>query len=429
MRFVQRTVLSALLALPLFAVVLPRLHLFLVWILVPAVFMASSISVQADFATLQRMAVGPFAVEDLSPEFPPLLGAPLSIDDSSTRAVPGKRRTAHELAEVDAELAAAGSALSKVDLALDARGMASPPGQPAVIMIGQDAVELNQLVAPPAANEWATSKLDVTLETRSTAPIPDQYIVVLRDDVVSPRAAAADLASRHPVSVLHVYEHALKGFAARVPSGRVAALQADSRVLYVQPDLPVYASDLTGAAAPSPALNNQAPSASQPQPTPSPTTTLPKATAVVAPASGTHAAGALAVPANDNFGNSVSVTSVAQQFTQSTMEATTETGEPSPCAGIASTVWYTLRLPSTMAVTILTTGSSFDTALAAYTGSALTGLTNVACNDDFGGTLQSQIQFTATGGTPYRIQAGGFTGNRGTLTLRFEEGTYSPAAR
>ena len=97
-------------------------------------------SVQAEFAMVQRMAVGLFAVEDLSPECAPLLGAPLSIDDSSTSVVPGKLRTAHELAEVDAELAAEGLALSKVDLALDAWGMTSPPDQSAVIMIGQDAV-------------------------------------------------------------------------------------------------------------------------------------------------------------------------------------------------------------------------------------------------------------------------------------------------
>ena len=46
--------------------------------------------------------------------------------------------------------------------------------------------------------------------------VPDQYIVVFHDNVPNSRAAAQDVARRHGLSLLHVYEHALKGFAAKI---------------------------------------------------------------------------------------------------------------------------------------------------------------------------------------------------------------------
>lgn len=61
-------------------------------------------------------------------------------------------------------------------------------------------------------------------------------IVVFRDDVANPRAAAADLAAEHGLRLTFVYEHALKGFAAEVPAGRAAALARDARVAYVEAD-------------------------------------------------------------------------------------------------------------------------------------------------------------------------------------------------
>ena len=64
----------------------------------------------------------------------------------------------------------------------------------------------------------------------------DRYIVVFGPGVDNPRAAASDLAGQHGFSVERVYEHAIRGFAAAIPAGRVAALSRDPRVAYVEAD-------------------------------------------------------------------------------------------------------------------------------------------------------------------------------------------------
>ncbi|MFN2525120.1 MAG: S8 family serine peptidase [Actinomycetota bacterium] len=65
------------------------------------------------------------------------------------------------------------------------------------------------------------------------------YIVVLKESVDDPRAVAREHASEHAAELSHVYEFALKGYAARIPEGRLNALRADERVAYVEEDLPV----------------------------------------------------------------------------------------------------------------------------------------------------------------------------------------------
>ncbi|MGQ0535678.1 MAG: S8 family serine peptidase, partial [Methanobacteriota archaeon] len=122
-------------------------------------------------------------------------------------------------------------------------------------------------------------------------------------------------------------------------------------------------------------------------------------------------------PANNCFANSVSLTSPAS-VTVTTTGATMETGEPAPCGSLGATVWYHFTAAASGTATIDTVGGStnYDTVLAAYTGSAVGSLTNVACNDDFSGT-QSQISFACTAGTTYRVQLGGWQAATGTATL------------
>ncbi len=103
---------------------------------------------------------------------------------------------------------------------------------------------------------------------------------------------------------------------------------------------------------------------------------------------------------------------------QSTVGSTEETGEPAPCGGIASTVWFSFTPDESETVIIDTVGSGFDTVLAVYTGSAVDALTPIACNDDFPGLFfQSRISFPVTAGTTYHVQAGGFNGQTGDLML------------
>ena len=124
-------------------------------------------------------------------------------------------------------------------------------------------------------------------------------------------------------------------------------------------------------------------------------------------------------PANDCFSSPTSVGASGGSTSQSTSGATLETGEPRPCASIGGTVWFTWTPSTSGTATIDTMGSGYDTALAVYTGSSLSGLTTVACNDDISSSdLDSRVSFSATAGVTYRIQAGGYNGATGSLTLK-----------
>lgn len=72
--------------------------------------------------------------------------------------------------------------------------------------------------------------------------VPDHYIVVFQDHV-NARAVAAEHARDHSFTPAHVYEHALKGYAARMSSNAVARIRADNRVLFISDDREVWATD------------------------------------------------------------------------------------------------------------------------------------------------------------------------------------------
>ncbi|MBI1930785.1 S8 family serine peptidase [Candidatus Poribacteria bacterium] len=67
--------------------------------------------------------------------------------------------------------------------------------------------------------------------------IPGRYIVVFKGDVATPGAVATSLARAHGLNITHTYSSALRGFAADVPAGMLAALQQDPRVAFIEPDL------------------------------------------------------------------------------------------------------------------------------------------------------------------------------------------------
>jgi subtilisin len=66
-----------------------------------------------------------------------------------------------------------------------------------------------------------------------------RYIVVFRQDVANPRAEAGALARANGLGIRHVYEHALKGFAAVVPAAAVQGLVRNPRVALLELDRPV----------------------------------------------------------------------------------------------------------------------------------------------------------------------------------------------
>ena len=68
-----------------------------------------------------------------------------------------------------------------------------------------------------------------------------QYIVVFKDSVDDPDAAAKNTAKKHDLTLKQVYKVALKGFSAEVPNGRLHALEKDPKVAYVEADQLVQA--------------------------------------------------------------------------------------------------------------------------------------------------------------------------------------------
>ncbi len=69
----------------------------------------------------------------------------------------------------------------------------------------------------------------------------NRYIVVLDDGVESPSQVASGIGQRQNLKVGFVYSHALKGFSALIPNERVAAVRADERVKYLEPDTTMHA--------------------------------------------------------------------------------------------------------------------------------------------------------------------------------------------
>jgi subtilisin len=69
----------------------------------------------------------------------------------------------------------------------------------------------------------------------------DRWIVVLRDSVPSGAEVAGEHRRRHGADVSHVYESALKGYAARIQPARIGEVRSDPRVLSVHEDRTVRA--------------------------------------------------------------------------------------------------------------------------------------------------------------------------------------------
>lgn len=69
----------------------------------------------------------------------------------------------------------------------------------------------------------------------NTGPVPDHYIIKIRL-IENAAAVANEMAFTHGLAAGHIYRHALNGFSARVPQGRLNALRSDPRVVSIVAD-------------------------------------------------------------------------------------------------------------------------------------------------------------------------------------------------
>ena len=121
----------------------------------------------------------------------------------------------------------------------------------------------------------------------------------------------------------------------------------------------------------------------------------------------------------DNFASPAVITgATGKQFTN-TARSTGEPGEPFHGSIPDRTVWYSWTAPETGSAVFNTRESNFDTVLAAYSGTAINALTQLAANDQFNGVDQSKITIPVVAGTTYRIAVDGFGSSTGTVGLQW----------
>ena len=124
-------------------------------------------------------------------------------------------------------------------------------------------------------------------------------------------------------------------------------------------------------------------------------------------------------PVNDTFSAATVLTGTTFAVSGSNIGATVQTGEPKH-AGVrgGKSVWWSWTAPSTGTFTLATTGSSFDTTLAIYTGSAVNTLAVVRSNDDQSSRVRtSKVVISAVSGTTYRIAVDGYSAASGSIAL------------
>ncbi len=128
-------------------------------------------------------------------------------------------------------------------------------------------------------------------------------------------------------------------------------------------------------------------------------------------------------PPNDDFADRIVLTGFPVTTTGANVNATAESRDDAGRAGVpgGQSVWWEWTSPTNGVVAISTSGSSYNTTLGVYTGTALDALQEVRSNDNYlnqaGADQTSQVTFTATLGTRYLIVVDGYYSDTGAIQL------------
>jgi len=124
-------------------------------------------------------------------------------------------------------------------------------------------------------------------------------------------------------------------------------------------------------------------------------------------------------PFNDDFATRARLAGASVRVRSSNVGATTETGEPNHAGvGGGNSLWWTWTAPTSSLVTFETTGSSYDTVLALYSGTALNNLQLLGSNDDAPNTTTSRLTLQMSAGATCQIAVSGKNNASGLTVLR-----------
>lgn len=121
---------------------------------------------------------------------------------------------------------------------------------------------------------------------------------------------------------------------------------------------------------------------------------------------------------NDNFASGAALAGATAEVVGNSIAATREAGEPnhSDATGGGS-LWWKWTAPANGTLSLTTTGSTFDTLLAVYTGGAVGALTRISSDDDSGGDYTSALTTNVVAGATYAIAVDGYAGASGRVRL------------
>lgn len=123
---------------------------------------------------------------------------------------------------------------------------------------------------------------------------------------------------------------------------------------------------------------------------------------------------------NDDFASAMAIPALPFGDVTNLAAATAEASEPTPsCASfygpLSGTVWYAFTPSETQSITARIVNAQISNVVAAYSGNAVTDLTQVGC-----GVFGGNATFRAQAGTTYYFQVAGLFGQGGQVELRLE---------
>jgi subtilisin family serine protease len=123
-------------------------------------------------------------------------------------------------------------------------------------------------------------------------------------------------------------------------------------------------------------------------------------------------------PVNDDFTSRQELNSL-EPFSGSSIGATAETGEPDHYRAQSprKSVWWGWTAPGDGRLVLDTSGSSFDTILAVYTGNSIDKLVGQASDDDSGEGRASRVSLEVKAGAQYAVAVDGYSGASGSIQL------------